>query len=388
LSYVAFARNNLVSDHTVRQVTLLRWFVLLLILSTSAAMTLLLAQHPILAQSTDPQDPPSQVTTTQPSDPYAGLDDETVQQLLQLMDSAEDAEHQARWADAAGLWGSMAALTPLDEYRYRQAMCLELSGELDAALEIYQELAGSSRPEAARLAAARASLLQRLLHPPEASPPTSEGSLDPHPRPLRLVVQEDQVVLHIDGYAPLEGQLTMAEDGGRFLDSALYPLDPDPTAIGGVTDPTQSEIDAGLDDPAVAILDGRSGQDPGPAEESGLPWVSIGLGSGAVASCTLAIIFGVMADDRAAEERTLDRRGDGVSRSTLEDLQDEGETYATVANVGFAYAGALALGAVIFLVIDLVDSGETTEMSSMEDQAPALSVTADQVVLFTPTLWW
>lgn len=215
------------------------------------------------------------------TDPFDSITDEAAETLVRLLQQAEAAEQAQRWAEATAVYREMWALLPLDEYRFREALCLRELGEDSAAHDIFRSLTASPRSEVVSSAERELSRMDR-----------------------ERAIGEAQTRVSISvGASP-----TVA---------------PPPPA-----DSTLVERD-----------------DPGSS-----PWGPVVVSSG-VAVLAGATVFGVLANERAADARTYDEAAPGSTADAVDLLNSDADRFATIANVGFAVGAGLVVAGVLTWIL-------------------------------------
>lgn len=103
-------------------------------------------------------------------------------------------------------------------------------------------------------------------------------------------------------------------------------------------------------------------------------WPPILLGSLAVVAVGSGVAFGVLSEQREQDARDYDASQPGATYLAVEQLNDDAESFATVANVSFGVAGALAVSAVLVWLLTEPDeddgSVEITAAPSWVDGHP------------------
>jgi len=273
---------------------------------------------------------------------FESMSDEMAELMLRLLTAAEEAENDGRFDEAVDLYVELWNIEPLDQFRFRQAHCLEQLGQFTNALEVYTELATSTQSDVARNAAARANVLAELLNnlPARLRFMTDQlGASVTIDEESRGVIREGgfevevepgqhRIVIELEGYEPVEHEITVNAGEARDLQVSLE----------RISNP-QSEEQTG-----VSAL------------------VPILVGTAAVAVAGTGLAFGLLSNSRAEEEREYDMETPGATVAEMQGLASEAEDFATYANIAFGVAGALAVAAIVtFFFVDGSegDSSET-----------------------------
>ncbi len=164
---------------------------------------------------------------------------------------------------------------------------------------------------------------------------------------------------------------------GAASATAQEPSAETPTSAG-VTEPSaetpapaaSSAATAGPAAPAAALA-------PAPSWQRSAGWIAVG---GTVAFATVGAVLGLSAASRADDVENLltfrevdgqPARYDGTTRERYEDLVDEGERFETYAAVAFGLAGAAAVSATVFFLLD--SSHESGEVAPQRTVTPTVS---------------
>lgn len=87
-------------------------------------------------------------------------------------------------------------------------------------------------------------------------------------------------------------------------------------------------------------------------------WPPILLGTLAFLAVGNGVAFGIVAEERAQDAHDYDVAQPGATHLAVEQLNDDADTFATVANASFAAAGALAVSAVLVWFLTAPDGEE------------------------------
>jgi len=286
----------------------------------------------------------------QPSDPFEGLSEAALAELLDLITAGEEAEAAEEWEAAITIYRRMWHLVPLEEYRFREAHCLAELGDFDQALLVFEQLSRSERPDISEPAAQRAAEVQmqlasapatlRLTTQPSGAAVTLDGEgvgLTTAPLDLSVEPGQHEVLITLDGYQELRRTVTLEPGEERSLDVALTALDLPPIQ------------------PRATPL---------------APWL---FGAGTVAAAATGVLFGILSENAAEDERTYDFQADGASRLEADQLAEDAESYATAANISFATAGALGIATVVLVVLEVVEPEDDAVVSWRPSLTPNLA---------------
>ena len=273
-------------------------------------------------------------------DPFESLTDAERIELLELLSQAEQAESDAQWSTALGLYEEMWALVPLDLYRYRQAHCLEQLERFVEALELYQLLVESETENVARNAGARVNVLETLVG-------NLPGTLLVTTQPHGALV----VVNNVDRGVTTTGEVSFELPSGEHhlvvqLDN-YHPFD------DTVTVTAQQQTEVHVDLVPIEVLD-----------DGGIPVLTIAFGGAAIAALSSSLVFGLLSNARADDEQMYDRGDPNNTRTEADDLADQAETFATVANISFISGAVFGVVATLVWLLD----GDGDESDPPEDE--------------------
>lgn len=146
------------------------------------------------------------------------------------------------------------------------------------------------------------------------------------------------------------------------------------TGDPGAGDTTVPPVDDGGDAPFVAPDPGNGGAanflDEDPSWKRTAGWIAVGA---TVAFATTGAVMGLSAKSREEDiENLIDFRDmngqprayDGNTRETYDELIDEGERFDTLARISFGLAGASAVAATVFFVLDATGGDEAEGTAS------------------------
>lgn len=285
-------------------------------------------------------------TDAQPA--FDSVSEEEAQFLIQSMSAAEQAEGLGQWSAASGIYLQMWEVLPIEEYRFRQGYCLEQAGLYPEALDVFEELASSERPEIVAAAEQRIAVLEgyladlpgrlRVLTETLGALITvdEEMSEQAHAGEAEFEVSpgDHMIVVQLDGYVTESEPITIEPGVEVTVEITLTPVAPP-------------------DEPHVVVPETPE-EPPG---ERDLLWPIV-LGSVAVAAAGTGIAFGVLANDAADEAWAYDTTQPGATDEAENLLNERSRDFAAVSNGSFVTAGAFAVGAVlVFVFTGNSDSG-------------------------------
>ncbi len=263
----------------------------------------------------------------QSPDPFSHLDPSAAARVLGMLERARIAEREGRWTDAAALYQGMYIIVPVEEYRFRQALCSERAGRLTEALEIYRELTHSPRAEIAALATQRMEAAQEELAELPARlkirtdrlgawievGATKKRDIDGNGLTFEVQPGTHQIRIELDGFEPVEQRLTIGPGEEQYVLIQLRE--------------TRSR--------RVKLV---------PKAQKRSLALPLTLGGAATASAGLGVLFGVLARNKAAKERAYNRSAPGASRAEAEALLSDAKLLNTLSIIGYGLSVAL-LGA-------------------------------------------
>lgn len=264
-------------------------------------------------------------------DPFESLTDAERIELLELLSRAEQAESDAQWSTALEAYEEMWALVPLDFYRYRQAHCLEQLERFVEALDLYQMLVSSEIDDVARNAAARVNVLETLVG-------NLPGILLVTTQPHGALV----IVNNVDRGVTTTGEVSLELPSGEH--HLVVQLDNYQSFDETVTVTAQQQTEVAVDLALIEVIDG-----------GGIPVLSIAFGGAAIAALSSGLVFALLSEARADEEQSFDRNDPNNTRAQADDLADQAETFALVANISFISGAVFGVVATLVWLLDVDD---------------------------------
>lgn len=271
-------------------------------------------------------------------DPFETLNDAEINALIELLEGAREEESNRNWSEALDLYRAAEALAPLDEYTYRQAVCLERLERYREALQMYLELSETGSPEAAASASERLVELESVI---AAIPVRLSISSEPSGATVWIdgvnLGQTAEQALAVDVLPGAHGlQLTLAGYADYISTIEIEPL----------SDPFHSISLELASTPST-------GSNP-------IPFVLLGSGG---AFLTVGVIMNVLSENRATEHNENPPGGD-MSLEDSQALADDAEGLYTLAVGGYIFAGVLFGAAVVtyFVLDDSPDEDDTEVM--------------------------
>lgn len=269
-------------------------------------------------------------------DPFETLNEAEINALIELLEGAREEESNRNWSEALDLYRAAAAIAPLDEYAYRQAVCLERLEHYREAMDLFLELSETGTPEVAESASDRLVELESVI-----------AAI-----PVRLSISSEPVgaTVWIDGV-----EVDETTEQGLTVDVLPGSYDVRLTLFG-YNDWTQDIDVEPLADHShsVSMVLLTPPSDPNP-----LPYVFLGS-SGAF--LTVGVIMNLLSQDRASEHNDRPPGGD-VSLLDSQALADDAEGLFRLAVGGYIIAGILFGTAVVtYFVLDDSPSDDGSEV--------------------------
>lgn len=293
-------------------------------------------------------------------DPFDALSDEDALRLVDNLHNAETAERQSRWMDAVDHYHEAWMLVPIEEYRFRQAYCLEQAGEHLDALEIYTELSESERTDIETAANQRTEAIEQLL----ADLPGRLRIMTDHLGAMIIVDDqtsrlaeerefvfevspgEHEVVVELDGYET-EQHAIHVEPGGEAELHIRLALVSEAEATESVGEEPEVAAEVIEGDQTDVVIDVSLPPDSD-SDNIVLPILFGGL---ALAAVGTGVAFGVMANDTADDAWSYDINQPGANDEAQTMLNDRADSYVLAANLSYASAGAFAVGAILSIIL-------------------------------------
>ncbi len=272
-----------------------------------------------------------------------------VERAKDLYKSAEAAMREGRHEDAIRDYGAAYEITKDPTFFYKIGSANERAGKCDVALIYYRRYLKEGKPKedfakltAARIEACGGNAAASVepgpggARPPEGKPapkPAPAGATPPKPEPKPAGGTPPKP-------APAGATPPKPEPKPRPEPAGAAPPEPEPVAGGAP--------------PA-----GEGGAAPRPAADLGRhrgAWLLVG-GSIAFATAGAVLAYSANAAERDVEDLYVGLNGtpppyNGTTRKLYEDAVAEGERYEMLSIVGFGLAGAMAVGAAIWFVVD------------------------------------
>ena len=304
----------------------------------------------VLAQST---------ASAQDADPFASLNEEQIARMVELMELGGRAEANASWAEALEIYQEMHSIVAVEEYRFRQGVCLQELGSYEDALAVFSELTESTDEEISLYSQQRAGSIQALLTAPVTirfvSDPAGArilvGDIDygptlPDGLNISLTPGEYAITCELTGYQSHTADLEVLPMQDDTVYVALLPAEEDVAEL-----PPEPPVEV---EPA-----GRS---------LALPLTFGGL---AVASLATGVACGMVSRTHQDEYNNYDFTKDGAHGDELDGLAEDAQKFANIANIGYGAAGLFAAGAV--LTFFLMDGDDEPEDDTPVVFSPAFS---------------
>ena len=289
-------------------------------------------------------------TATAQVDPFAALSEEQAEEAARLLSAANLAYDEERWADAFDAYVGAWAIVPLEDIRFRQAVCLEEIGDDMAALDIYRELQGSERTDVVEAATAAIDVIEARL----PTPPQLLVSTDPPG--ATILIDTEPVGQTGDGETTVE--VTAGQHRVELVLEGFEPVYIDVVVGVGQTELISEALTITVEE---SVSDGRS---------LALP---LTFGGVAVAAVGSGIAFGFLSRSRQDQYNTYDFDQPGANPSALDGIADDAESFALAANISFAAAGVFAVVAVVtYIVGGVSDDEEAAEVSFAPSLSPSV----------------
>lgn len=288
--------------------------------------------------------------------PRAQATPPTAQEEAERHDRAgRQAFAEGRYEDCVASYRAAQAAVPSERYAFNIGKCSERGGRIKDAIDGYEDYL-RLLPQAPDRAAVELQLrvlretdresrgvrLVRIATQPAADVGVRDAggswrTLGTSPLEVELPVGTHTLRATRAGYVAKESAVVIAEHGQAIIE-VLEPFPEPEPAPEPAPEP-------------VVQTDGPTLPGPQSGDLAAAGWATAGVGLAVLAT---GVALGALADQRAEEANGLLPRDH--TRSEHERLAGEADTFATVANVGYAVGGgALAVG-VALLIADAVDA--------------------------------
>ena len=283
----------------------------------------------------------------QDADPFSSLNEEQLARMVELMEQGQQAEANESWSEALEIYQEMYSIVAVEEYRFRQGLCLQELGSNEDALAVFEELSASTDEEIRLYSQQRAGSIQALLTAPVAIRCVSDpagarvlvGDIDygptlPDGLGISLTPGEYAITCELTGYQTQTFDLDVLPQQDDTVYVAMLP-----------------------DEDAVVELPPEPPVEVEPAGRSlTLPLTFGGI---AVASLATGVACGMVSRTRQDEYNNYDFTKEDAHGDELDGLADDAQMFANIANIGYGAAGLFAAGAVLtFFLMDGDDEPE------------------------------